>query len=127
MKRTTLITSGFAVAAAVALSGYTVGAGQAATPHQTSAHHAGVFSDPATGPVIRIENYKFHAPTSVGRGATVTIRNRDNTLHTVTSNSGLFGVRVPAHSTRTITAPGKVGDYRFHCRIHSMHGTLRVR
>ena len=93
MKRTTVITSGLAVTAALALSGYTVAAGQAATPHQSSARHAGGFSDPATGPVIGISNYTFHAPASVGRGVT----------------------------------PGKVGDYHFHCKIHGMHGTLRVR
>lgn len=127
MKRTTVLTSGLAVTAALALSGYTVAAGQAATPHQPSARHAGGFSDPATGPVIAISNYTFHAPASVGRGATVTVRNRDDTTHTVTSNSGLFGMRVPANSSRTFKAPGKVGDYHFHCKIHSMHGTLRVR
>jgi plastocyanin len=125
MNRTLGWTAGLAVTAAVALTGSTVAVGQAATTHHPVAHS----SRPGRqGAVIRIHDFAFHTPASVGRGATVTVHNKDGMTHTVTSNGGLFGVRVPAHGTRTFRAPSKNGDYRFHCNIHtSMHGVLHVR
>ena len=132
MNRSTLRTTGLvAAAAALTVGGYTLaGAGQAATPAHApmGSMSMGATVYKATGPVIRIADYTFHAPVSLKKGATVTVRNTDGTTHTVTSNAGLFGVRVPAHSTRTFRAPGRVGNFSFHCNFHAnMHGTLRVR
>jgi plastocyanin len=126
MNRTLGWTAGLALAGAVALTGATVANGQAATPHQAAPGHSAT-STSRTGPVIKIHDYGFHTPSSVTRGATVTVRNKDATTHSVTSNSGLFGVTIPAHSTRTFKAPGSAGAYHFHCKFHSeMHGVLHV-
>ncbi|HEX4470839.1 MAG TPA: cupredoxin domain-containing protein [Nocardioides sp.] len=117
--------AGLLVASAALTTGVV---GTAATAHALSTptgHHAQAAS--RTAPAIRISNFAFHTPKSVQPGATVRIVNHDGTTHTVTSNKGLFNVRIPAGQTRTITAPHRAGTYRFHCNIHTeMHGRLRV-
>jgi plastocyanin len=122
--------------ALIVAAGYGVSATQAATP--TAAPHSstmrmghtmvmGKTVYRATGPVVTIKNYAFHAPVSVKNGATGTVTNRDGVTHTLTNNAGIFGVRVPAHSSRTFRAPATAGAYKFHCKIHTtMHGILHV-
>lgn len=120
--------------ALIVAAGYGASASQAAAPHVSghdSAHTSSMVMGHtvyrASGPVVTIKGYAFHAPLSVRKGATVTVTNRDGVTHTLTNNAGLFGVRVPAHSSRTFKAPGKAGSYRFHCKLHSsMTGTLKV-
>ena len=81
----------------------------------------------STTPDITIKNITFPASTSVSAGATVTIKNDDTVMHTVTSDdAGKFDVSVNPGKTATFTAP-VAGTYKFHCKIHStMHGTLVV-
>jgi plastocyanin len=122
--------------ALIVAAGYGATATQAATP-PAPAHSStmvmghgmvmGHTTYRATGPVITISNYTFHAPKHVKKGATVTVTNKDGFTHTVTNRASLFSVRVPGHSSRTFKAPSTAGAYKFHCKIHSsMHGTLHV-
>jgi plastocyanin len=121
--------------ALIVAAGYGAAATQAATPaapHGSTMHMGrgmvmGQTVYRASGPVITIRDYTFHAPTHVKKGATVTVTNKDGFTHTVTSNRGLFSVRVPGHSTKSFNAPARSGSFKFHCNIHStMHGTLNV-
>lgn len=78
---------------------------------------------------ITINNYSFAAPSYVSPGARITVFNKDNVAHSVTSDQGsFFNVIVqPGHSA-TFTAPRSLGHYAFHCIYHgNMHGTLTVR
>jgi plastocyanin len=63
----------------------------------------------------------------IGVNNTVTWTNDDYTIHTVTSNSGLFGTGLLNHGdswTHTFDAPG---TYAYHCAIHPfMTGTIVV-
>jgi plastocyanin len=71
------------------------------------------------------------APASIivmiGVNNTVTWTNDDYTIHTVTSNSGLFGTGLLNHGdnwTYTFQTPG---TYAYHCAIHPfMTGTIVV-
>ncbi len=76
---------------------------------------------------ITISNFAFDVGTAAA-GATITIRNLDDTEHTATSTAGAFdsAAIAPGH-TATLTAPTRVGVYEFVCNIHpSMRGRLTV-
>lgn len=80
--------------------------------------------------VIYIKNSIFGFNTSqtvtIKAGTTVTWMNIDDTEHTTTSNSGVWG--------STILAPGKsfsftfsqTGTFPYHCEIHPMTATIVV-
>ena len=68
------------------------------------------------------------AGQTVRPGQTVTVVNRDQVAHTVSSSSGGFstGAIQPGTST-TFTAPSRAGTFPFICSIHQyMSGTLTV-
>jgi plastocyanin len=82
---------------------------------------------PSVASEITISNFAFDAGTAAP-GATVTVRNLDDTQHTATSDVGAFdsAVIAPGH-TATLVAPARVGVYEFVCTIHpSMRGRLTV-
>jgi plastocyanin len=82
----------------------------------------------STASTITIKDFSFTTPDSVSPGATITVDNKDGTLHTVTSDDGDAFDDTASAGTSTFTAPTKPGSYPFHCNIHpSMHGTLVVR
>jgi plastocyanin len=117
-----------AACAALTAAPVVIGSEAQATTHAPAAGHATATAAKRATTVIRIKNFAFHTLRTVAPGATVKVVNRDGTTHTVTSNKGLFSVRVPAGKTRTFTAPDSAGKYRFHCKIHTdMHGHLTVR
>jgi plastocyanin len=78
--------------------------------------------------VITIKDFGYTTPASVSPGATITVKNEDDTAHTVTADSGnAFDDQAPT-GTSTFTAPTKPGSYPFHCTFHpEMHGTLVVK
>ena len=78
--------------------------------------------------VITIKDFSFTTPASVSPGATITVKNEDDTAHTVTADTGnAFDDQAPT-GTSTFTGPTKAGSYAFHCTFHpEMHGTLVVR
>ncbi len=78
---------------------------------------------------IVIKGYKYTTPASVAPGAMVTVRNDDDTAHTVTADSGgAFDVNIDAHKSATFKAPADAGSYKFKCTYHPyMHGTLTVK
>jgi plastocyanin len=83
----------------------------------------------ASGDTILIKNFGF-SPSSltVAPGATVTVRNEDNSTHTVTADSGGFdtGNIAPGHSA-SFKAPASAGAYSYHCALHQfMHGRFKV-
>jgi len=83
----------------------------------------------AKGAKIAISNFMFiPARLTVHPGATVTVINRDQVAHTVTSSSGGFdtGDIQPGQSV-TFTAPDRAGSFPYICSIHQyMSGTLTV-
>jgi plastocyanin len=78
---------------------------------------------------ITIKNFAF-APSSVtvAPGATVTVTNKDQVAHTVTSTKGDFDTGdIGSGQSKTFTAPKTPGSYPYICSIHQyMTGTLVV-
>jgi len=91
----------------------------------SSSSKSGSSSTSTTG--VTIKDLAF-TTTPVKAGATVTVQNNDNVMHTVTSDDNTsFDVSIDPGKSATFTAPSKAGSYKFHCKIHSsMHGTLTV-
>ena len=78
--------------------------------------------------VITIKDFEYTTPPSVSPGATITVKNEDDTAHTVTADTGnTFDAQAPS-GTSTFTSPTEPGSYPFHCTFHpEMHGILVVR
>jgi len=78
--------------------------------------------------VITIKDFLYTTPASVPPGAKITVKNVDDTEHTVTADTGnAFDDDAPTGNS-TFTAPTKAGSYPFHCTFHpEMHGTLVVK
>ena len=78
---------------------------------------------------IAITNFMFlPATVTVVPGATITVVNRDDVTHTVTSSTGGFdsGDIAPG-ATVSFTAPDRAGTYSYICSIHQyMTGTIVV-
>jgi plastocyanin len=115
--------AGLAVTTVVLLAGCSSGSTTAPT---TTA--AGTAPASKTG-TIAISNFTFiPAHLTVAPGATVTVVNRDQVAHTVTSSTGGFttGDIAPGASV-TFTAPDHAGSFPYICSIHQyMTGTLTV-
>lgn len=82
-----------------------------------------------SGEAITIQNFTFSpASLSVKPGATITVTNKDNVAHTVTSTDNKFSTgNVNPNQTKTFTAPTTPGTYKYMCSIHPyMTGTLVV-
>lgn len=83
----------------------------------------------AVGAAARIDIAGFaFSSARVTPGAAVTVTNRDDESHTLTSKQGLFDTRaIDGRRTVTFTAPRAPGTYQFICTIHpSMRGELVV-
>ena len=109
-----------ALAGALALSACGGGAPSSAPPHKLK---------PVTTPVITIVNFSFSPGTIVvAPGATVTVVNKDQVVHTVTSITATFDTGdIQPNQTVTFTAPAKAGHYPYECNIHQfMKGMLIV-
>ena len=82
--------------------------------------------------MIVIKNFAFSpASDTVKAGATITVKNEDQTAHTLTatgSAKGMFDTgNLGPGQTKTFTAPSKPGTYPYLCQIHNyMTGTLNV-
>jgi plastocyanin len=82
------------------------------------------------GTAIDIKSFQYSPnPIVVKAGASVTVTNRDGTVHTLTSDKdGTFDtgdLDGGASKTITIAAPGK---YAYHCTIHNyMTGTIEAK
>ena len=109
---------GVSVALAAALAA--CGSGEPAAAPPTSAPH--------TGTTITIRDFAF-TPTPLGAsvGDTITVRNADDTAHTLTADDGSVDVgALDAGATKTFTVDA-AGDLAYHCRIHDyMKGVIRV-
>ena len=100
------------------------------SPTSQSAPSSGSSTQPncANPCTIIIKNSLFGPtqPTIVKTGTTVTWSNKDDTIHTTTSNTGLWdsGVLAVGKSfSFTFSTPG-VFDY--HCNVHPMTGEIVV-
>jgi plastocyanin len=85
-------------------------------------------STASSGSTITIHNFTFNPPTlTVKAGTTVTVKNTDDTAHTVTALDGSFNTGpIPGGKSATFSVP-KVGTFKFHCNIHNyMTGTVQV-
>jgi spore coat protein A, manganese oxidase len=105
----------------------------AVTPRRSGALQQAAAVDSAT---ITIANFEFQPKAvSLAKGGTLTVINNDGFTHSFTSDarngSGAryFNVKIPAGTTKTISAVSGLGDgtYGFHCRFHEqMTGTLTI-
>ncbi|HKT04071.1 MAG TPA: cellulose binding domain-containing protein [Rugosimonospora sp.] len=82
----------------------------------------------AASPLIVITNFSFTGDLAVSPGVTVTVRNDDAVMHTLTAVDGSFTTPVIQPGTSaTFVAPSTPGSYAVTCQIHSfMSGTLVV-
>jgi plastocyanin len=112
----------FLLAMALVLAACTSG-----TPSGTPASTASGGSAKANS--IIIHNFAF-SPNSltVAPGATVTVTNKDQVTHTLTTTRGGFNTGdIPGGTSKTFTAPNTPGTYPYICSIHQyMSGTLVV-
>jgi len=81
-----------------------------------------------TSSSVTIQNFSFQPGIiTINRGSTVTWRNNDQTIHTVTSDTGLFDsgtINVGGTYQYTFNNPG---TYNYHCGPHPMmRGTIQV-
>jgi plastocyanin len=78
---------------------------------------------------VVIKNFGYMpANFTVPPGATVTVRNEDKGIHTITADNMAFNTgNVPQGLPATFTAPTQPGRYPFHCYLHNyMTGILTV-
>lgn len=109
------------------------GGGSSTSPAGPSASGSSSASASGTGAgtaTLVIKNFTFMpASLTVAPGAVVTVRNEDQTAHTVTATGSKpfdTGV-INAGGTKTFTAPGNAGSFSYICSIHTfMKGTLVV-
>ncbi|MHB1261881.1 MAG: cupredoxin domain-containing protein [Thermoplasmatota archaeon] len=84
----------------------------------------------ASDATIVIQGFAYTPPTlTVAPGATVSVQNKDTTVHTVSSTgSSAFTTNdIQGGATGSFTAPIAPGSYPFNCAYHaSMTGTLQV-
>jgi plastocyanin len=84
---------------------------------------------PVSALTVTIKNFAFMpAHFTVPPGATITVSNEDNVIHTLTANNGAFNTgNVLRSQPVTFTAPTQPGSYPFHCLRHPyMTGALTV-
>jgi plastocyanin len=79
-------------------------------------------------PTIVISNFTYSGALTVKPGVKVRVENHDSFSHTLTNNGGVFDTGIiPGGKVRSIIAPKRVGNFKFHCNIHStMTGVLHV-
>ena len=85
--------------------------------------------NPAATITVDIKNFAYLPRYSaVAPGATVTVRNDDQVIHTVTADNGAFNTgNVAQGLPASFQAPTKPGRYAFHCFHHPyMTGILTV-
>jgi plastocyanin len=78
---------------------------------------------------VVIKNFAYiPANFTVTPGATVTVRNEDQVIHTLTADNQAFNTgNVTQGLPATFQAPMQSGRYPFHCFLHSyMTGVLTV-
>jgi plastocyanin len=114
-----------ALASAVVLGLGLVGGGATPVSAQPSLSARPALS---AGPVISIKNFAFQGELTVLAGATVTVRNDDAVMHTLTAADGSFTTKtIQPGKSATFKAPAKAGNYAITCKFHpSMAGTLAV-
>ena len=118
------------VLAACSSSGGATSTTSTTAPSSPSTTPSGGASSGATGAhTITIKNFAFAPSTvTVAPGATVTVTNRDQVAHTITSSKGGFDTGdIASGQSKTFTAPNTPGSYSYICSIHQyMTGTLVV-
>jgi plastocyanin len=83
----------------------------------------------SAGTEIVIKNFSFSPNNlTVHPGSVVSVQNKDQVTHTLTSDSGSFTTgNIPGGTTAHFTAPSKPGTYKYRCSIHQyMTGTIVV-
>ena len=128
VRRRVPLAVGASVGTVLLLAGCASGPASAPT---TSAPTTATSTGDATSATAEIAIYNFMfvpATLTVKPGTEVTVVNRDNVAHTVTSASGGFntGDIAPGKSA-VVTAPAHAGDFTYICNIHQyMTGKLVV-
>jgi plastocyanin len=85
-------------------------------------------SGTSSGSTITIHGFMFNPPTlSVKAGTTITVKNTDDTAHTVTALDGSFDTKPINPGTTATFTVSKAGTFHYHCNIHNyMTGTIQV-
>ena len=102
---------------------------QSSTSETPSTTTSSASNAPVAGPQIVISNMAYTVPPSVSPGQQLTIVNKDEMNHTVTSDQkGVFDIVASGSGgVMSFTAPATPGTYPFHCKYHAnMHGVLTV-
>jgi plastocyanin len=75
---------------------------------------------PAAAVTLVIRNYSFvPANFTVPQGVTVTVRNEDQPIHTITADNRAFNTgNVTRGLSTTFTAPTRTGTYPYPCMFH---------
>lgn len=83
---------------------------------------------PVSTDSVNVFNYAFvPANIIVKAGTTVTWTNKDTMIHTVISDSGVFGSGTLAQNAQFTYVFAKPGTYKYHCSVHqSKKGTVIV-
>ncbi|MGH3521242.1 MAG: cupredoxin domain-containing protein [Mycobacterium sp.] len=116
-------------ATALALVVFSVLLGACGTPDAKTSPAVPAAVQPAAAVTVVIRNSAFiPASFTVPPGATVTVRNEDQVIHTVTADNRAFNTgNVSRGVTSTFTAPTRPGTYPFHCLFHNYEtGALTV-
>jgi len=88
-------------------------------------------SDASAAPAnaeITIRNFMFEPATlTVKAGTTVTVKNADDTAHTITADDKSFDTGSIAGGESATFTVSKAGAAKYHCNIHNyMTGTIQV-
>ena len=119
------IVKSFALVMALAVAALLLGACGSSAGKPTASASAGATSKGAT---IAIHNFMFSPSTlTVKAGATVVVKNTDDTAHTVTALDGSFDTGTIAGGKTATFTVSKAGTFKIHCNIHNyMTGTIQV-
>lgn len=124
---TTSTTRLLAVLASAALALSLTACSSSPTSSNASASAPGATA--VKGTTVVIKNFAFTPQTlTVRPGVKITVVNKDNVTHTLTSDSGVWDTGdIPGGTSAHFTAPSKPGRYPYRCTIHQfMTGTLIV-
>ena len=131
-RRTRHLTVGVLVATALVLAACSSSGGATSTtkaPSAPTTASSSASSASTAKDAITIKNFSFAPSTiTVAPGATVTVTNKDQVAHTITSSKGGFDTGdIGSGQSKTFTAPNSPGSYPYICSIHQyMTGTLVV-
>lgn len=98
--------------------------GGCAKDYSTGSYDGGSSTPPAPNTIV-LSGYSFSPATlTISAGTMITWENRDNYVHTSTSDNGVWDTGdIPGGSSKT-TAFNTPGTFPYHCRYHRTMGMI---